>query len=114
MPDGTSRLSTKDGKEIFHFMGCSTFAEYAVIAEISAAKVRENHFKGTYLRDMKFCPTCCDNFPGQFFCPSSLYSFTYNSIPNRNFCPPFAPHVVTIFMSQRYVPKCYSMTGREF
>jgi hypothetical protein len=31
MPDGTSRLS-KDGKQIFHFMGCSTFAEYAVIA----------------------------------------------------------------------------------
>ena len=38
MPDGTSRLS-KNGKEIFHFMGCSTFAEYAVIAEISAAKI---------------------------------------------------------------------------
>merc|ERR1712241_904509 len=38
MPDGTSRMS-KDGKDIFHFMGCSTFAEYAVIAEISAAKV---------------------------------------------------------------------------
>merc|ERR1711892_159860 len=38
MPDGTSRLS-KDGKQIFHFMGCSTFAEYAVIAEISAAKM---------------------------------------------------------------------------
>jgi len=38
MPDGTSRLS-KDGKQIFHFMGCSTFAEYAVIAEISAAKI---------------------------------------------------------------------------
>merc|ERR1719412_2480065 len=38
IPDGTSRLS-KDGKQIFHFMGCSTFAEYAVIAEISAAKI---------------------------------------------------------------------------
>ena len=38
MPDGTSRLS-KDGKQIYHFMGCSTFAEYAVIAEISAAKI---------------------------------------------------------------------------
>ena len=38
MPDGSTRLS-KDGKEIFHFMGCSTFAEYAVIAEISAAKI---------------------------------------------------------------------------
>ncbi len=38
MPDGSSRLS-KDGRPIFHFMGCSTFAEYAVIAEISAAKI---------------------------------------------------------------------------
>lgn len=38
MPDGTSRLS-KDGKTIYHFMGCSTFAEYAVISEISAAKI---------------------------------------------------------------------------
>ena len=38
MPDGTSRLS-KDGKPIYHFMGCSTFAEYAVITEISAAKI---------------------------------------------------------------------------
>ena len=38
MPDGTSRFS-KDGKEIAHFMGCSTFSEYTVIAAISAAKV---------------------------------------------------------------------------
>merc|ERR1719312_1182901 len=38
MPDGTTRIS-KDGKDIFHFMGCSTFAEYAVISEISAAKI---------------------------------------------------------------------------
>ena len=38
MPDGTSRM-TKDGKDIYHSMGCSTFAEYAVIAEISAAKI---------------------------------------------------------------------------
>mmetsp|Transcript_17835 Transcript_17835/g.30255 ORF Transcript_17835/g.30255 Transcript_17835/m.30255 type:complete len:274 (+) Transcript_17835:436-1257(+) len=38
MPDGTSRFS-KDGKPIYHFMGCSTFSEYTVIAEISAAKV---------------------------------------------------------------------------
>lgn len=36
--DGTSRFS-KDGKPIFHFMGCSTFSEYSVIAEISAAKI---------------------------------------------------------------------------
>jgi len=38
MPDGTTRLS-KDGKPIYHFMGCSTFAEYAVISEMSAAKI---------------------------------------------------------------------------
>merc|ERR1719369_1814925 len=38
LPDGTTRMS-KDGKQIFHFMGCSTFAEYAVIAEISVAKI---------------------------------------------------------------------------
>lgn len=38
MPDGTSRFS-KDGKQIYHFMGCSTFSEYTVIAEISAAKI---------------------------------------------------------------------------
>jgi len=40
MPDGTSRLTLKsDGSTIYHFMGCSTFAEYAVLAEISCAKV---------------------------------------------------------------------------
>ena len=38
MPDGTSRLS-KDGKALYHFMGCSTFSEYAVLAEISTAKI---------------------------------------------------------------------------
>ena len=40
MPDGTSRFSLKsDGSTIYHFMGCSTFAEYTVLAEISCAKV---------------------------------------------------------------------------
>lgn len=38
MPDGTSRLSCK-GKQLFHFMGCSTFSEYTVVAEISVCKV---------------------------------------------------------------------------
>lgn len=38
MPDGTSRFS-KDGKTIYHFMGCSTFSEYTVVAEISCAKI---------------------------------------------------------------------------
>lgn len=39
MPDGTTRFTTLDGKEIFHFMGCSTFSEYTVVAEISCAKI---------------------------------------------------------------------------
>jgi S-(hydroxymethyl)glutathione dehydrogenase/alcohol dehydrogenase len=38
MPDGTSRFS-KDGKPIFHFMGCSTFSEYTVVSAISVAKI---------------------------------------------------------------------------
>jgi len=39
MPDGTSRFSTLDGKPLYHFMGCSTFSEYSVLAEISVAKI---------------------------------------------------------------------------
>lgn len=39
MPDGTTRFTTLDGKPIYHFMGCSTFSEYTVVAEISCAKV---------------------------------------------------------------------------
>jgi len=40
MPDGTSRFTLKrDGSTVHHFMGCSTFAEYTVLAEISCAKV---------------------------------------------------------------------------
>jgi S-(hydroxymethyl)glutathione dehydrogenase/alcohol dehydrogenase len=38
MPDGTTRFS-KDGVEIFHYMGTSTFSEYTVLPEISLAKV---------------------------------------------------------------------------
>jgi S-(hydroxymethyl)glutathione dehydrogenase/alcohol dehydrogenase len=38
MPDGTTRLS-RDGEPLRHFMGTSTFAEYAVIPEIALAKV---------------------------------------------------------------------------
>src|ERR1700710_2722647 len=37
MPDGTSRFSFK-GKPIHHYMGCSTFANYTVLPEISLAK----------------------------------------------------------------------------
>ena len=28
-----------DGSTVFHFMGCSTFSEYTVLAEISCAKI---------------------------------------------------------------------------
>lgn len=38
MPDGTTRFSCK-GKELFHYMGTSTFSEYTVVAAISLAKV---------------------------------------------------------------------------
>ena len=38
LPDGTTRLS-RDGKDIRHFMGTSTFAEYTVMPEIALAKV---------------------------------------------------------------------------
>lgn len=38
MPDGTRRFS-KNGKPIYHYMGCSTFAEYTVVPEIALAKV---------------------------------------------------------------------------
>jgi S-(hydroxymethyl)glutathione dehydrogenase/alcohol dehydrogenase len=38
MPDGTSRFSYK-GETIYHYMGCSTFSEYTVVAEVSLAKV---------------------------------------------------------------------------
>ncbi|GAB3312778.1 S-(hydroxymethyl)glutathione dehydrogenase/class III alcohol dehydrogenase [Luteimonas notoginsengisoli] len=38
MPDGTSRFSYQ-GKPIHHYMGCSTFSEYTVVAEVSLAKV---------------------------------------------------------------------------
>ena len=39
MPDGTVRFHDKDGKDIYHFMGCSTMSEYTVLAEISCAKI---------------------------------------------------------------------------
>ena len=39
MPDGTSRF-TCDGETVFHYMGCSTFANFTVLPEIAVAKVR--------------------------------------------------------------------------
>src|SRR5579883_1509178 len=41
MPDGTSRFSL-DGKQIHHYMGTSTFANFTVLPEIAVAKIRED------------------------------------------------------------------------
>ncbi len=41
MPDGTSRFSCDSG-EIFHYMGCSTFANFTILPEIALAQVRED------------------------------------------------------------------------
>jgi S-(hydroxymethyl)glutathione dehydrogenase/alcohol dehydrogenase len=41
MPDGASRFSYQ-GKPIYHYMGCSTFANYTVLPEIALAKIRED------------------------------------------------------------------------
>ena len=41
MPDGTSRFSY-NGQKIFHYMGCSTFANHTVLPEIALAKIRED------------------------------------------------------------------------
>jgi len=40
MPDGTRRFS-QNGKAIYHYMGCSTFAEYTVVPEIALAKINK-------------------------------------------------------------------------
>src|ERR1700752_2700059 len=39
MPDGSSRFSL-GGKMLHHYMGCSTFANFTVLPEIAAAKIR--------------------------------------------------------------------------
>uniref|UniRef100_A0A915ENQ9 Alcohol dehydrogenase-like N-terminal domain-containing protein n=1 Tax=Ditylenchus dipsaci TaxID=166011 RepID=A0A915ENQ9_9BILA len=38
MPDGTSRFTCR-GKQLAHFMGCSTFSEFTVVAAISVEKI---------------------------------------------------------------------------
>mmetsp|Transcript_11439 Transcript_11439/g.29050 ORF Transcript_11439/g.29050 Transcript_11439/m.29050 type:complete len:260 (+) Transcript_11439:1098-1877(+) len=42
--DGKPRFRTcgSNGREIFHFMGTSTFAEYTVVHEVSVAKIRKD------------------------------------------------------------------------
>jgi len=39
MPDGSSRFSL-NGEKLFHYMGCSTFANHTVLPEIALAKIR--------------------------------------------------------------------------
>ena len=41
MPDGTSRFSY-NGKDIFHYMGTSTFSNFTVVPEIALAKIRND------------------------------------------------------------------------
>jgi S-(hydroxymethyl)glutathione dehydrogenase/alcohol dehydrogenase len=42
LPDGTPRFRHKaTGKEILHFMGCSTFSQYTVVADVSVVAVNE-------------------------------------------------------------------------
>jgi S-(hydroxymethyl)glutathione dehydrogenase/alcohol dehydrogenase len=50
MPDGTSRFRI-NGQPIFHFMGCSSFSEYTVVAEISCAKISDD----ASLEEVRFC-----------------------------------------------------------
>ena len=38
MPDGSTRFSY-NGEPLHHYMGCSTFSEYTVVAEVSLAKI---------------------------------------------------------------------------
>ncbi|CAI7572509.1 unnamed protein product [Penicillium manginii] len=40
MPDGTSRFRAR-GKNILHYMGCSTFSQYTVLADISVVAVTD-------------------------------------------------------------------------
>src|SRR3954469_23634385 len=41
MPDGSSRFSL-GGKQVLHYMGTSTFANFTVVPEIALAKIRED------------------------------------------------------------------------
>jgi len=41
MPDGTSRFH-RGQESLYHYMGCSTFANYTVLPEIALAKIRED------------------------------------------------------------------------
>jgi S-(hydroxymethyl)glutathione dehydrogenase/alcohol dehydrogenase len=40
MPDGTRRFKCK-GKELLHFMGCSTFSQYTVVSKYSVVAITD-------------------------------------------------------------------------
>ena len=42
MPGGSSRFTIQDGREIYHYIGCSTFSNYTVLLEIAVAKIRKD------------------------------------------------------------------------
>ncbi|QLG73431.1 hypothetical protein HG535_0E05150 [Zygotorulaspora mrakii] len=39
MPDGTSRFKNLKGEALLHFMGCSTFSQYTVVADVSVVAI---------------------------------------------------------------------------
>ncbi|KAG0668527.1 S-(hydroxymethyl)glutathione dehydrogenase [Maudiozyma exigua] len=39
MPDGTVRFHNSKGEALYHFMGCSTFSEYTVVADVSVVAI---------------------------------------------------------------------------
>lgn len=57
LPNGTTRFTCK-GKELFHYMGTSTFSEYTVVADISLSKVHSKLF--LYLMMMNKCNIILD------------------------------------------------------
>lgn len=46
MPDGTTRFSY-NGQPLYHYMGCSTFSEYTVVAEVSLVKLIQKQTTNT-------------------------------------------------------------------
>lgn len=46
MPDGTTRFSY-NGQPLYHYMGCSTFSEYTVVAEVSLVKLIQKQTMNT-------------------------------------------------------------------
>src|SRR3546814_20325377 len=59
MPDGTTRFSY-NGQPIYHYMGCSTFSEYTVVAEVSLAKINPDaNPRSEERREGKECVSPC-------------------------------------------------------